>query len=188
MPTKRQRRKRRRRLSNPDRASAGPGEPIASATGAGGSKQTRTGRHGSETLSATPGPAGARSRRDARPAAPWGSFPLTEIVIFIGVVLLIAGFFFPPPQGLVMLAVGLGLASLAGLELSIREHFAAYRSHTLLLSAAIGVPVFGALFLATKLSPAICVAAGLLAFGGAAWLFASAFSRRSGGALYRLKG
>lgn len=85
-----------------------------------------------------------------------------------------------------MIAVGLGLASLAGLELSVREHFAAYRSHTLLLAAAVGVPVFGALFLATRLSPAICVTAGLLAFGGAAWLFASAFRRRSGGALYRL--
>jgi hypothetical protein len=118
----------------------------------------------------------------------WGTFPLTEIVIFIGVILLIAGFFTPPPQGFVMIAVGLALASLAGLELSIREHFAAYRSHTLLLSAAIGVPLFGALFVATKLNPGICVAAGLVAFGGAAWLFASAFRRRSGGALYRVKG
>jgi hypothetical protein len=109
-------------------------------------------------------------------------------VIFIGVVLLVAGFFVTPPQGFVMIAVGLGLASLAGLELSIREHFAAYRSHTLLLSAAVGVPLFGVLFLATKLSPAICVAAGLLVFGGAAWLFTAAFRRRSGGALYRFKG
>jgi hypothetical protein len=98
------------------------------------------------------------------------------------------GFFIPPPQGFVMIAVGLGLASLAGLELSIREHFAAYRSHTLLLSAAVGVPVFGVLFAATKVNPAVCFAAGLVAFGGAAWLFASAFRRRSGGALYRLKG
>jgi hypothetical protein len=169
MPTKRQRRKRRRRQTT--------GKPVAqtqqSALVLDDAQRARTARR-----RGTPG----------RPSAPWGSFPLTEIVIFIGVVLLIAGFFFPPPQGLVMLAVGLGLASLAGLELSIREHFAAYRSHTLLLSAAIGVPVFGALFLATKLSPAICVAAGLVAFGGAAWLFASAFRRRSGGALYRLKG
>jgi hypothetical protein len=101
-------------------------------------------------------------------------------------VLLAVGFFIPPPQGFVMIAVGLGLASLAGLELSIREHFAAYRSHTLLLSSAVGVPVFGALFLATKLSPAICLGAGLLAGGGAAWLFTAAFRRRSGGALYRL--
>ncbi len=109
-------------------------------------------------------------------------------MIFIGLVLLVVGFFIPPPQGFVMIAVGLGLGSLAGLELAIREHYAAYRSHNLLLSAAIGVPVFGALFVATRLSPAVCVAAGLLAFGGAAWLFASAFRRRSGGALYRLRG
>jgi hypothetical protein len=98
------------------------------------------------------------------------------------------GFFVPPPQGFVMIAVGLGLASLAGLELSIREHYAAFRSHTLLLSAAVGVPVFGGLWIATKISPAICAIAGLLAFGGAAWFFASAFRRRSGGALYRLRG
>ena len=110
------------------------------------------------------------------------------MVVFIGIVVLIAGFFIPPPQGFVMIAVGLGLGSLAGLEISIREHFAAYRSHTLVLSAAVGVPVFGLLLVATKLSPAICVAAGALAFGGAAWVFASAFRRRSGGALFRLKG
>jgi hypothetical protein len=86
-----------------------------------------------------------------------------------------------------MIAVGLGLGSLAGLELAVREHYATYRSHNLLLSAAVGVPVFGVLFVA-GLSPAVSVAAGLLAFGGAAWLFASAFRRRSGGAPYRLRG
>jgi hypothetical protein len=164
MPTKRQRRKRRRRLSSPDQVPAAPGP-------------------------AAPAPAAAKPRRGPHdpPSPLWGSFPLTEIVIFIGVILLIAGFFSTPPQGFVMIAVGLALASLAGLELSIREHFAAYRSHTLLLSSAIGVPVFGGLFVATKLSPAICVAAGLVAFGGAAWLFSSAFRRRSGGALFRFR-
>jgi hypothetical protein len=85
-------------------------------------------------------------------------------------------------------AVGLALGSLAGLELSIREHFAGYRSHTLLLSAAVGVPVFGALFVATTINPAICVAAGFVAFAGAAWLFTQAFRRRTGGALFRLRG
>jgi hypothetical protein len=163
MPTKRQRRKRRRRLSNPDDVAA--------------------------PAPAAPAPTAPKPRRGPHdpPSPLWGTFPLTEIVIFIGVILLIAGFFSTPPQGFVMIAVGLALASLAGLELSIREHFAAYRSHTLLLSSAIGVPVFGGLFVATKLSPAICVAAGLVAFGGAAWLFSSAFRRRSGGALYRFR-
>ena len=133
-------------------------------------------------------PLASRRKPDDRPRAPWGDFPLTEIVIFVGLVLLIAGFFIPPPQGFVMIAVGLGLGSIAGLELSIREHFAAYRSHTLLLSAAVGVPVFGGLFVATKWSPAICAIAGLLSFGAAAWLLTSAFRRRSGGALYRVGG
>jgi hypothetical protein len=161
MATKKQRRKRRRRST--ERRPVRPAHTTAQTTA-------------------------PRRQAADRPAAPWGDFPLTEIVIFIGLVLLIAGFFVPPPQGFVMIAVGLALGSLAGLELSIREHFAAYRSHTLLLSAAVGVPVFGVLFVATKLSPAICAIAGLLAFGGAAWLLTEAFRRRSGGALYRLRG
>jgi hypothetical protein len=108
------------------------------------------------------------------------------MVVFVGVVVLIAGFFVAPPQGFVMIAVGLGLGSLAGLELSVREHFAGYRSHTLLLSAAIGVPIFGVLFVTTRISTPICVAAGLVAFAGSAWLFTQSFRRRSGGALFRL--
>ena len=169
MPTKRQRRKRRRRQT-----AGGPPRPEPSAVTADDPQRAKAARR--------------RAGHEERPPAPWGSFPLTEIAILIALVLLVAGFVVTPPQGFVMIAVGLGIGSLAGLELSIREHFAAYRSHTLLLSAAIGVPVFGGLFLATKLSPAICVAAGLVAFGGAAWLFTSAFRRRSGGALYRLRG
>jgi hypothetical protein len=155
MATKRQRRKRRRRDPTAPRPAPAPAAPPVA------------------------------RRTDGRPPAPWGSFPLSEIVVFVGIVLLIAGFVVKPPQGIVMIAVGLALGSLAGLELSIREHFAGYRSHNLLLAAAIGVPVFGVLFLATTISPAICVAAGLLAFGGAAWLFTSAFRRRSGGATFR---
>src|SRR3954447_13095457 len=158
MATKRQRRKRRSRDPTTQRPAPAPAVPTVA------------------------------RRTDGPPRAPWGSFPLSEIVVFVGIVLLIAGFIVKPPQGVVMIAVGLALASLAGLELAIREHFAGYRSHNLLLAAAIGVPVFGALFLATKISPAICVAGGLLAFGGAAWLFGSAFRRRSGGALFRLRG
>jgi hypothetical protein len=166
MATKKQRRKRRRNVGAPP-----TGQPSAQALD---QQRVRAAKR--------------RAGHDEQPRAPWGDFPLTEIVIFIGILLLITGFFIPPPQGFVMIAVGLGLGSLAGLELSIREHFAAYRSHTLLLAAAVGVPVFGGLFVATKLSPAICAIAGLVSFGGAAWLLTSAFRRRSGGALYRLRG
>src|SRR4051795_4398230 len=163
MPTKRQRRKRRRRLTE------GETRPV-------------------QTAPAAPRHAAPARRTDGPPPAPWGDFPLAEIVVVVAIVLLIAGFVTTPPQGFVMIAVGLVLGSLAGLELSIREHFAAHRSHTLLLAAAVGVPVFGALLVATKISPVICIAAGLAAFAGAAWLFASAFRRRSGGALFRFRG
>jgi hypothetical protein len=180
MATKRQRRKRRRRHTTGEGRS----------TGSAGRVLAGTRSDGRDTRSARPGAAGVPARRgpDDRPKAPWGDFPLTEIVIFVGILLLIAGFFVPPPQGFVMIAVGLVLGSLAGLELSIREHFAAYRSHTLLLSAAVGVPIFGVLFVATKVPVPICIGTGLVAFGGSAWLFARAFQRRSGGALFRLRG
>jgi hypothetical protein len=128
-----------------------------------------------------------RSVHEERPQAPWGSFPLSEIVILIGILIFLPGIFVAPPQGFVMIGVGLGLVSLAGLELAIREHFSGYRSHNLLFGGAIGVPIFGALLLATTIPTPVCIAAGLVAFGGAAWLFASVFRRRSGGALYRLR-
>lgn len=190
MATKRQRRKRRRRQS-----AQGEGRSTGSAD------QGRPGGPLDAGADAVPGRADQASRRGGRlpgssrfadrtgrPEAPWGDFPLSEIVVFIGILLLIAGFFVAPPQGFVMIAVGLALGSLAGLELSIREHFAGFRSHTLLLSAAIAVPVFGVLFLATHIATVICVAVAAAAFGGSAWLFAQAFRRRSGGALFRLRG
>jgi len=128
-----------------------------------------------------------RSVHEERPQAPWGSFPLSEIVILIGILIFLPGIFVAPPQGFVMIGVGLSLVSLAGLELAIREHFSGYRSHNLLFGGAIGVPVFGALLLATTIPTPVCVAAGIVAFGGAAWLLAAVFRRRSGGALYRLR-
>jgi hypothetical protein len=164
MPTKRQRRKRRRRQTGVQPPTQ---DPVVA-------DDRQRGR-------------GVRRRAGGDPPlALWGEFPLSEIVVFIGILLLIAGFFVPPPQGFVMIAVGLVLGSLAGLELTIREHFAGYRSHTLLLAAAVGVPVFGLLFVATPVPALACLAIGAAAFGGSAWLFTQAFRRRSGGALFRL--
>ena len=169
MATKRQRRKRRRRQQSDN----GTGTNRPAAVVLDDQQRARSARRKAGNIE--------------RPPPLWGSFPLTEIVIFIGVLVFVAGFFVAPPQGLVMLGVGAGLASLAGLELAVREHYSGYRSHTLLLSAGIGVPVLGVLLLATKLPTPVCVAGAVLAFGGAAWIFASAFRRRSGGALYRLR-
>jgi hypothetical protein len=135
---------------------------------------------------AAPTPA-AETRKDGMPPAPWGSFPLSELVVLIGIVLLFAGFFVEPPRGPIMIGTGLVLGSLAGLELSLREHLAGYRSHTMLLAGFAGVVVTAGLFALTEVAPVICLAAGAAVFGLAAWQFAGLFRRRSGGALFKVR-
>ena len=133
-------------------------------------------------------PAAPQGRKDGPPPAPWGSFPLSEIVVLIGIVLLFAGFFIEPPRGPIMIGTGLVLGSLAGLELSVREHLAGYRSHTLLIAGFAGVVVTAGLFALTEIPPVACLIAGAAAFGLSAWQLAGLFRRRSGGALFKIKG
>jgi hypothetical protein len=136
----------------------------------------------------SPARASRSARRRAgtpdRPAALWGDFPLSELVVLVALILLVVGFI---TGAAVTLGVGLGLGALAGVELAAREHFAGYRSHNVLLAGAAGMTVFGLLFVLTPLSPAACIAAGAVVFGGSAWLLVGAFRRRTGGASYRLK-
>jgi hypothetical protein len=129
----------------------------------------------------------ARGGGGGPPPPPWGSFPLSEIVVLIAILLLLGGFVVAPPRGAVMLGAGLVLGSLAGLELSAREHFSGYRSHTLLLGGAVGVATVAGLYALTGLNPVICAAAGAVAFGASAYAFSRAFRRRSGGSLYRVR-
>jgi hypothetical protein len=126
-----------------------------------------------------------RARRAAaageRPPAPWGSFPLVELTVLCGLVLLVLGLVAGGSRGLTMIAVGLALGALGGLELSIREHFAGYRSHTTLLSGAVGVGVLAALALAApSLWLPIAIAIAIGAFSATAWALGRAFRRRSG--------
>jgi hypothetical protein len=121
-----------------------------------------------------------------RPPAPWGSFPLVELVILLAVVLLGAGFFVQARLGLVMILAGLGLGVLGGTEVSIREHFAGYRSHTTLLSGVVAV------VLATFAFLVVPDELRIVPFGFAAavfalcfYLFRRAFKRRSGGLGFR---
>ncbi len=126
-----------------------------------------------------------RARRaaaaDQRPPAPWGSFPLVELVVLCALVLLIAGLVVQSAVGATMIAVGLALGALGGLEVSIREHFAGYRSHTMLLAGAVGIAVLIAVAtLASSLWLPIALAVALSAFAISAWALARAFRRRSG--------
>lgn len=134
-------------------------------------------------------PSAAAARKDGPPPALWGSFPLSEIVVAVGLVLLIGGLFLPPARGKVVIGVGLVLASLAGLELSMREHFSGYRSHTALLAGATGVATvalvlaLGHRSLSIGVALVIGVGTGALAAAG----LIMSFRRRSGGASFRLR-
>jgi hypothetical protein len=118
-----------------------------------------------------------------RPPAPWGSFPLVELVVLVGIGMIVGGFIVGLDQvrGQTLAATGLALASLAGLELSIREHFAGYRSHTTLLASAAAVATLAALYYLLELAAAASLA-GAVAVGVAAGaLLLRVFRNRSGG-------
>jgi hypothetical protein len=133
---------------------------------------------------AKPQPAAASRRPidDERPPAPWGSFPLVEIVVLVALVMLVAGFFSSGSRGPILLGTGLALGSLAGLELSIREHFAGYRSHTMLLAGSAGVAVLALLFYGfpDALAPVARVGVALAVAVAVGYILARAFRARAG--------
>jgi hypothetical protein len=99
--------------------------------------------------------------------------------------MLIYGFVTGQP---VPLAVGLALGSLAGLELSVREHFSGYRSHTSLLAGAAFVFTVALLYYAAGLILLICLIAGAAAFAATFLALRQAFRRATGGLSYRIGG
>lgn len=117
---------------------------------------------------------------EERPQAPWGSFPLVELVVAVALVMLVAGFFVAGTQGTVLIGTGLVLGSLAGLELSLREHLAGYRSHTLLLAAAGAVAAMLTLAYLAKLPGGLSLAVAAAVFGALALLLTRLFRARTG--------
>lgn len=136
---------------------------------------------------ATPAP--RRTAADEPPPAPWGSFPLVELCVLAAIVMLILGFFvIGGSRGAILIAAGLALGSIGGLELSIREHFAGYRSHTTLLAGAAFVLVTGLVLYAAGQILAVALAIGAVAFAIVFYLARRAFQRASGGLSYRVGG
>ncbi|MGI8633482.1 MAG: hypothetical protein ACR2NA_13190 [Solirubrobacterales bacterium] len=128
-----------------------------------------------------------RTARDERPLAPWGEFPLSELLVLGGLTMLVIGFLAASPP---ILFLGLLFGSLGGLEVAAREHLAGYQSHTLLLSGAVAMLVLTGLVILIPgvgaLGVRIAVAA--VAFAAAAAGFRALFRRRSGGAGMRVRG
>ena len=85
-----------------------------------------------------------------------------------------------------MIACGLTLASLAGLELSIREHLAGFRSHSTVLAGAVTLVALAAgYFLLPSSLFALNLPIGAVVFGIAFYAFREVFKRKSGGLGFR---
>lgn len=126
-----------------------------------------------------------RPKADERPPAPWGSFPLAELTILAGIVTLAIGFVGQNPTAI---GVGAVLGALGGLEVSAREHFAGYRSHTTMLAGFAFVLVTGVLFYAIGTILAVALAAGAAAFVASFVALRRAFRKASGGLSFKAGG
>ncbi len=86
-------------------------------------------------------------REGERPPSPFGDLPISELAILAGFIAVVVGV---TQNGGPALIAGVIVCALGVVEVTAREHFAGYRSHTALLSAlpavgieAIIVAVFG---------------------------------------------
>lgn len=86
-------------------------------------------------------------REGERPEGPFGGLPVSEVAILLGIIGAVIGFL---NGGGPALVVGLVVCGLGVCELTAREHFSGYRSHTALLAGL----------------PAVAIEAGLVALVG----------------------
>jgi hypothetical protein len=120
------------------------------------------------------------------PKAPWSPFPLVELCVLLAVALIVAGLVTDGPRRGALLGGGIALASLAGLELSVREHLAGFRSHSALLAGAAAVLVVLPLYLATGLPQLVLVAIGAAVYALGFLVMRRAFQARTGGIGFRV--
>src|SRR2546423_5664670 len=184
--------KRSRKRGVPERSGAGVPASDTSRAERDAARQRRA-----EAMARGEAPSRRSARRSAsgktsfedRPPAPWGNFPLVEIVVLIALVLLVGSFFVNSSRRGPMLLGGLALGSLAGLELSIREHFGGFRSHSALLAGAVAAAAIAVTYFVTKGGGAASAGwrggvagAGFMA---AFWRFRRGLARRTGGGGFR---
>jgi hypothetical protein len=117
---------------------------------------------------------------DERPKAPWHPFPLVELCVLVGLVMLVVGFLTRDhTRGRLLIVFGFTLGSLGGLDTTVREHFSGYRSHSLTLAA---IPALAAATaLAVARAPWIAVPIALATVFGLAFIAARrVFERQTG--------
>ena len=114
-----------------------------------------------------------------RPQAPWHPFPLVELCVLAGIVLLVLGLISADtPHGRAMIVAGLALGSLGGLDTAAREHFAGFRSHTAVLAGVPTVAVAAILYFLAVPWPVVVIAAAVT-FGFGLRALWRAYERRA---------
>jgi len=93
--------------------------------------------------------AAERSRAaNARPQAPWHPLPLSELLILAGAIAAVLAWRDGIAGHALLLGVGLAAIALGTLEVTLREHLAGYRSHTVLLAVIPPIALHSAVILA----------------------------------------
>jgi hypothetical protein len=82
-----------------------------------------------------------------RPPGLFGGIPVSEVAIFAGLIAVVVGYF---NRGGPALVGGIVLCALGVVEVTSREHFAGFRSHSILLAA---IPTVGVEFLLVQVMP-----------------------------------
>jgi hypothetical protein len=171
------------------------GQPEGSAASAGSSRAERDAararraqaeRRGERAPKEPRARAGRVSAED-RPPPLWAPFPLTELVILAGIALMVWGLLSGGgEEGSRRLAAGLAIASLAGLELSVREHVTGFRSHSALLAGAVAILAMLGAGLGLRMNPlGLVLATGVVVFAVAFWGLRKLFQAKSGGLSFR---
>jgi hypothetical protein len=79
-----------------------------------------------------------------RPEGPFGGLPISELAILCGIIAVVVGI---AGGGSTALGVGVVVVALGVVEITAREHFSGYRSHTALLAGIPAVAVEAAIVL-----------------------------------------
>lgn len=180
-------RSRKRAVSGPD-AQDSPAEGTTRAQrDAARERRALSQRRGEQVKTGSARARPGRVSADERPPPIWAPFPLSELVILAGIVLMVWGLISGAGQvGNKRLITGLVLASLAGLELAVREHVTGYRSHSSLLAGALAILMIVVLGLGIGISTlGVLLIGGAITFVAAFYGLRTLFRRRSGGLSFR---
>lgn len=116
-----------------------------------------------------------------RPPAPWDPFPLTELSVLAGLILLVIGAIVRGDTGKGLIAAGVVLACIGGLDTALREHFNGYRPHSGLLAGILALLALGITTSLLNITLPVRAGIGIGVFAIAFPALRRSFIQKSGG-------